>query len=317
MTKILVMGAGVSGLTCAVELARQGHEATVWAKDMPEDTTSAVAAAYWAPYACNPQDKVIEWSRATKKYLEESVMPDETSGVRAVEMIEYFDHEAEGPWWRDAIEESSFLKASELPDGYKSGFKASLLLIDTTKYLPWLVRQLEALSIELQQHEIQSFSEIPAQFEVVINCTGLGSRKLCRDERLYPVRGQVVVVESGNVNKVFADDVAHNSLTYIIPRYNDTVLGGTAQANDWNLTVNPEDTREIIEKAQKLIPGFKPGKVIREKVGLRPYRDEVRLELEITADRKIVHNYGHGGAGYTLSWGCATDVAKIVKEAMA
>jgi len=45
-------------------------------------------------------------------------------------------------------------------------------------------------------------------------------------------------------------------------------------------------------------------------LGLRPYRSTVRLEcVDLENAKRLVHNYGHGGSGYTLAWGCAEDVA--------
>ncbi len=315
MSQILVIGAGVSGLTCALVLAREGHEVSIWAKDLTENTTSAVAAAYWAPYMCNPVEKVIEWSRYTKAYFKDQIMTQQSSGVLPLYMTEFFDNEGEEPWWRDAVEGGEHLDISELPDGYKSGFKAHLLLIDTSIYLPWLVQELGKLGVATEQKMVSSFSSIPDKFEVIVNCTGLGARELCKDEKVFPIRGQVIkVVKSSDLNQVIADDTAHNSLAYIIPRVNDVVLGGTAQPNDWNLEVDVEDTKTILRKAKLLFPNLGKVKVISENVGLRPSRDEVRLEVEKIDDRTVIHNYGHGGAGLTLSWGCANEVLNLVTQ---
>jgi D-amino-acid oxidase len=66
----------------------------------------------------------------------------------------------------------------------------------------------------------------------------------------------------------------------------------------------------IRERCIALVPALKDATVLEHKVGLRPGRKEVRLELEPLANnRAVIHNYGHGGAGFTLSWGCAAEVA--------
>ena len=50
-----------------------------------------------------------------------------------------------------------------------------------------------------------------------------------------------------------------------------------------------------------------------ERVGLRPCRrGGVRCEMEVMGSKTVVHNYGHGGSGITLSWGCAGEVLDIV-----
>jgi len=97
-------------------------------------------------------------------------------------------------------------------------------------------------------------------------------------------------------------------------RYNDIILGGTVQANNWSTEVDSQDTADILRKAKAISPSFDDVEVIEAKVGLRPARDEVRLEVEQFGDKYVIHNYGHGGAGFTLSWGCANDVVGFVKE---
>ena len=92
------------------------------------------------------------------------------------------------------------------------------------------------------------------------------------------------------------------------------ILGGVAQTNDWSLDVRMKDREYILEKCIKLIPELKNAEIIEDMVGLRPGRSEVRLEKEILFGRPIIHNYGHGGSGVTLSWGCADDVVELANE---
>lgn len=314
MKKVLVIGAGVSGLTTALVLARDGHDVTTWAKDLTQNTTSAVAAAFVYPFHCEPRDKVIAWTKFTREYLESAVIPDLSSGVRSVRMVEYFDELTPDPWWEPIVDVFGHVPSEDLPQGYKDGYYAQLALMDTSLYLPWLIDQLSALGVLVEQRAVTKFSEIPSDFELIVNCSGLGSRELCNDDRIFPTRGQVLRVKSEGFDKVVSDDTAHNSLAYIIPRVNDTVLGGTAQENDWNLEVDPKDTADILEKAKALSPLFANPEILEIKVGLRPSRDAVRLELEEIDARKVIHNYGHGGSGYTISWGCAQEIASILRE---
>ncbi len=108
------------------------------------------------------------------------------------------------------------------------------------------------------------------------------------------------------------DDEGHNQLAHIFPRSRDIVLGGTAQPNAWDLSPQDADRAEILGKAALLDPLFNEVEILSEAVGLRPARPTVRLELEKTGDQTVVHNYGHGGAGFTLSWGCAEEVVDLV-----
>ena len=312
--KTLVIGAGVSGLTTALVLARAGHDVNIWAKDLPENTTSSKAAAFWYPYLCNPREKAIPWSKATREYLVNVVAKDQASGVWPMRMVEYLDEPRPEPWWLPAVEEYGEVEKDNLPDGYTNGYWASMVLIDTSKYLPWLVEQLLSEGVAIEKKPLQSFKEVPTIYDLTINCTGLGARELCNDESVYPVRGQVVRIKQMGLHDVVADDEAHNHLAYIIPRGSDIILGGTAQENDWRTEVDPKDTEDILRRTALLYPELKNVEILEVKVGLRPARDEVRLELENIDGKKVIHNYGHGGAGFTLSWGCAQEVLALTQN---
>jgi D-amino-acid oxidase len=95
--------------------------------------------------------------------------------------------------------------------------------------------------------------------------------------------------------------------TYVIPRTDDVVLGGTDDDGDWSRTPSPEVADHILRRAAALVPEVAKARVVRHKVGLRPARPEVRLER--VGD--VIHCYGHGGAGVTLSWGCADEVRQL------
>ncbi len=311
---ILILGAGVSGLSTGVLLLKEGFNVHIWAKDLPPNTTSNIAAAFWYPYLCNPKDKATEWSGFTLRYLKQNALNDPNSGCITRSVTEVFDKKVGEPWWANAVESYSRPTQDKLPDGYIDAYQTEAILMDTTIYMDWLLSLYKQLGGTLEQKELKSVDEALAGNPIVINCTGLGSRELFNDERVYPVRGQVVLVKPNGFEEVIADDEGHNNLTVIIPRLNDIVLGGTAQPNNWSLEIDPKDTEDILRKAKLLSSAFNEVDVIGQKVGLRPARDEVRLELEKFGDKTVVHNYGHGGAGYTLSWGCANNVVQLVKE---
>jgi len=100
-------------------------------------------------------------------------------------------------------------------------------------------------------------------------------------------------------------------LMYVIPRTNDCVFGGTNDVSD-NLDPDPATTKAIVAECSRVLEIEKP-RVLRERVGLRPFRKSgVRLEKEKLRDgRTVIHNYGHGGSGFTLSWGCAEKVVEL------
>jgi D-amino-acid oxidase len=130
------------------------------------------------------------------------------------------------------------------------------------------------------------------------------------DQTMHPVRGQVVYVEQVGLDRWWLDG---SGPTYVIPRSKDIVVGGTDDEGEWDRNPDPATAQHILERARRLVPEISGARVLGHKVGLRPARSEVRLELEQRGSSRTVHCYGHGGAGVTLSWGCADEVAALVR----
>ena len=155
-------------------------------------------------------------------------------------------------------------------------------------------------------------SELPGRVYVV-NCCGLGARDLCDDHSLEPSwRTNCVYTQDSLIGRF--DQRKKEISIYTIPRRDVTVLGGTAQRGDWDEEIRDEDTEQILRKCESLWPELDRSKVVGVSVGLRPSRKEVRLEVENISGRLVVHNYGHGGAGVTLSWGCADEVVRLLSQ---
>jgi D-amino-acid oxidase len=304
----LVLGAGVSGLSTSILLLQAGHAVTIWAKDLPPNTTSNQAAAVWFPYLCQPREKAGPWAKYSLQFFKEYLVPDPASGCRMTTIYELFDQEVGEPWWAAAVDRYAKIDRAKLPHGYVDGYEVESVVIDTSIYMDYLVDWFRRLGGELIQKEIKDISEALAACDLVVNCTGLGSRDLFNDQSLYPVRGQTIKIRSNGFKDSIVDDEAHNQLGYIIPRTHDIVLGGTAQENDWELAPRAADRAEILRKAAELDPRFAQVEILSEGAGLRPVRPTVRLEAERIGAKTVIHNYGHGGAGFTLSWGCAAGV---------
>lgn len=312
--EVLVVGAGVSGLSSGILLIKAGYEVHIWAKDLPPNTTSNIAAAFWYPYLAKPVDKVTKWSGYTLKYLKDNLISDPATGCVTRTVHEFFDHKVDDPSWRSAVENFRRLEPHEIPEGYVDGYATEAALMDTSIYMDWLMSEYQRLGGTIEQKAISKLDEALAVYDIVVNCTGLGARELCNDTSLYPVRGQIVKVKPTGFELVINDDYGPNGLCYIVPRINDVVLGGTEQEHDSNLGIDDQDTEDILRKAWFFSPSFNNAEIIEIKVGLRPVRDEVRVEAESFGNKYVVHNYGHGGAGFTLSWGCAQEVTDIVNQ---
>lgn len=313
--EILILGAGVSGLSCGILLLKKGYKVTIWAKDLPPNTTSNKAAAVWYPYLCFPREKAIPWARITFEYIQKEIMTNPNSGCIMRTVTEMFDKPQPDPWWKDALPgEIERPTQEELPEGYVDAYRIQSIVLDTSLYMEYLMETFKSLKGTVIQKEIKDIQEALQDYELVVNCTGLGSRELFSDDKIYPVRGQMIKIKATGFDQVVVDDDGPNNLCLTVPRVNDIMLGGTTQVNDWNIEIDPKDTEEILRKVALIAPGLKNIEVISESVGLRPVRESVRLEAEKYGDKTVVHNYGHGGSGFTLGWGCAQDVVEVIEK---
>ena len=187
------------------------------------------------------------------------------------------------------------------PAGYADAWSFTSPVIDMPVYLQWLRDRLTELGGTLTRI---SMSSLPHSDGVVVNCAGLGARRLARDEDVRPVRGQVVVVNGVDLEHWWVDATGP---TYVVPRERSVIVGGTDEEGDWSRTPSQETATEILSRATRLVPELTSAKVVGHRVGLRPVRPSVRLE----AEGRVIHCYGHGGAGVTLSWGCANEVTQL------
>lgn len=154
------------------------------------------------------------------------------------------------------------------------------------------------------------------EFDAVFNCSGLGAQKLCNDVKVVPIRGQIIKVRAPWVKTAFYADYD----TYILPGFGGVVtLGGIRQYESYNLQIDKYDSISIRERCESLLPSLANAEVVRESVGLRPYRSSVRVESESLTDSngrplKIIHNYGHGGYGVTTAPGTAAYAVHLLRE---
>jgi D-amino-acid oxidase len=299
MARVTVVGAGVVGLTCAVRLLEEGHRVDVLARDLPLETTSAVAAALWYPYGAFPPDRVLAWS--VRSYDVFVALADVAgAGVAVRSGVELFATPQEDPWWRSAVPR---LEHVPPPPGYADAWSFPAPVVEMPTYLSWLTSRVSDMGGTVTRLNLAA---LPSGPDVVVNCAGIGSRLLASDPTVEPVRGQVVYVSQVGLEEWLLDSSA--ALTYVVPRSDDIVLGGTDEEGDWSRTPSPETAEAILARARALVPALESAKVLGHRVGLRPARPSVRVERV----GSTVHCYGHGGAGVTLSWGTADEVVELV-----
>ncbi|MFJ6631902.1 FAD-dependent oxidoreductase [Streptomyces sp. NPDC091376] len=314
---VIVVGSGVIGLTTAVVLAEEGRRVRVWTREPAQASTSAVAGALWWPYRIEPAALAGEWSLASLRVYEELAKRPEETGVRLVAGVHSGVRQADlGPWAGQLAGRVREPVPGELPDGVTSALWARLPLIDMPVHLDWLRARFEAAGGTVETRGVGSLDEAAAEAKAVVNCTGLGSRDLVPDPGMTPVRGQLVLVENPGIDTWFtAADEASSELTYFFPQPGRLILGGTAGEHSWSLEPDPATATAIVERCARIRPEIASARVLGHRVGLRPSRaGGVRLSAAPGShDSRLIHNYGHGGAGVTVAWGCAHAAAALAR----
>jgi D-amino-acid oxidase len=385
---ITVIGSGVSGLSCAVALARRfpagdGHCVRIITAHDYSRSTSMRAAAVWYPYDVDSEDKadVTRWGEITFNELVERYLPySDRAGVHLAMGIELFRGEErvrQRPPWADtvaAIEGGQFEQRSYddlvrhhgLPATprikYAGGYVFTTILVEMPTYLAYLVSEFRDLSTtrnpadaittnvvisdrDLQRSAQGTFDhELLAGEDVIVNCTGVQARTVANDPDVHASLGRVIYApleplrhllydEASNRWRTLLDgDLEGEELTYLVPRPLDSicVVGGTAIPIHWDAETQtwPDQSsqeiadieRGILDRCDALLPGVKEAACsvspLQTGVGLRPKRDSgVALfprEPNPEEHPLLVTNYGHGGSGVTLSWGCAAQVVSVV-----
>lgn len=313
--RIAVIGQGVMGLTAASRLLSLGFDVDVISQDDFWKTTSTSAGAYWWPHKAYPQERVSSWSKQTYEEYKK-VKSVAVSGVTFGEHLRFCLDPDDSAYARYLVEDWEEISGSDFGISCQEAYRIVLPVIDVPTYMPYLKKQVQLDGANFFLKKLSTPAELFPQYDLVVNCSGVWARHLVDDKSVFPIRGQVVrVSKSSNIQVSTRIYQKNDEFTLVLPRLNDCILGGTAQENNWSLDVDENDSREIFERCSKVVPALAQCKIIDAVVGLRPGRSEVRLELEMTGPgQPIVHNYGHGGGGFTVAWGCANEVAAIVRE---
>jgi len=312
--RVAIVGAGVSGLACGVLFAERGCRTAIFAEETAQGTTSAAAAAVWFPYHAEPADAVIAWALETYRLLV-NLARERGTGVSIIELRQFSrtDEIQKIPQWAIPFGARQINRDEVLP-AFTSGFTLNVPLMDTTIYLDYLAKRFLAAGGEINGNvRFEKLEDVSPAFDLVINCAGIGARELVQDIDLEPHRGQVAIVPKiDNLScAIVCDDPP---FMYAIPRTNDCVFGGTNEISD-NLDADPTATVRILDECSRVLKVDNPT-VLAERVGLRPFRKSgVRLERDRLRDgRTVIHNYGHGGSGFTLSWGCVEEVFRLIEK---
>ncbi|MDQ0364502.1 FAD-dependent oxidoreductase [Catenuloplanes indicus] len=311
MGRIAVVGAGVIGLSIAYELAAAGHDVTVLADRDHTGAVSSVAAAIWFPHAVDAVPRVLESAELTRERLASLAARPET-GVRLRTGTVLTRRPEPDLSWTSAVPVHRAATPDELPPG-ASGVTCELPVAVTGRYLNWLRAAVAARGVTFGHVTLGSVGEVPPGFDVVVVAAGLRSGALLGgDDQVFPIRGQVVRLANPGLTRWLLDDDNPDGLTYVVPRDDDVVCGGTGDTGAWDETVDPAVERAILARAIALVPALAGAPIVSRAVGLRPARTSVRLEIIGGYPTPVIAAYGHGGSGFTLSWGEAARVRELV-----
>ncbi len=306
--RVRVVGAGVIGLSCAVRLREAGVDAHVVADAHGSATTSAVAAALWYPYHAGPADRVRSWGRTTFHELSR-LADDPTTGVLLRFGVQHLRTAVDPPDW--AADVPGFRATVTSAGPYLGAWTFEAPVADSVAYLAWLTARLTELGGTVTTGHVPSVDAALDGVDRAVLATGLGARTLPGDDELEGGRGQVVLVRAPAVHRWVLDDDHPDGLVYVVPRRHDVVCGGIDIPSDEpGLTPDPELAEAILRRCTEVVPELRGAEVVGHRVGERPVRPSVRLDRV----GNVVHCYGHGGAGFTLSWGCADEVRDLVTE---
>jgi len=255
-------------------------------------------------------------------------------------------------WWKKLVREFRELDQSEIPEPYRFGVGFYTISVNPQEYLVWLKSELASRNVIFERRQVRSLEELRSLVGtqgILVNASSLGSRSIIgvEDTKLYPIRGQAILVQSPGLHEFLAaqgdDHSTQGGEVYIIPRPgatypNTALLGGTFQPGIWDTSLDMGTAQHIFESCAQLAPSLKDSnetKILRHQVGLRPAREDgARLEAEViefplvrthnlapwsleaseSGSMHVVHAYGFGAGGYQASWGAAADVLTLVKS---
>ncbi|TQV95527.1 hypothetical protein V2A60_000717 [Cordyceps javanica] len=350
---VIVLGAGVIGLQTAINLLEAGYSIAIVARDWPGDQnfgyTSMWAGAQWRSTSKMHEKHMQHWERRTFQHWLTLTSRHDVSetGIDRTPGMYYWDSSAsqgrkpeDWIWWAGFIPKFKQLPRSEVPVPVQNygnekdnieGITYESFSISPDMYLRFLQRECERLGGRLIKGEVDRVDGVFAfpgcEGAVgVVNCAGVsGVKTLMGDDKdFYPTKGQAVVVR-GEAKRI-STGLGKDWEAVVVPRkgLNETFLGVTKIYGDGSLNIDDAATQMILDQAKPLAPELldEAGNfhVLRVQVGLRPTRTggaKVALESlpgDDSNNRWVCHNYGHHGAGFEESFGCAETVVKLVSQ---
>jgi D-amino-acid oxidase len=332
--EIAVIGGGVIGLSTANLLLSEGHSVTLYTKEIPPNVTSSIACAIWLPIwtgekeevPLNYADLLTGWSiDSWQEFQHLHQIGAEKYGIHLITNHELFSGEEPLPPYLLATLKSDEIQAVydyNLPASFNFRWSFKTWLIETPIYLRQLLQDFLERGgklVLMTFANVAELQQLPEHF--IFNCTGLGSQELFGDVSLKGIKGQLLLHEPVALD--FALGAGHY---YLIPRSDSLILGSTFEESF--LTEEPTEVaaNEIWQAINQFYQSqgtslaladisLSANRVKKRVAGLRPYRSKgIRLEVEKIGGKLVIHDYGHGGGGISLSWGCAKNALRLFKD---
>lgn len=256
--EVAVLGAGAVGLATARLLQRRGRAVTIYARDLPPNTTSNIAGAQWSPTSVS--DSLdgpfgVRFERAARlahRHFQTLVGPD--YGVRWVDNYFPSDRPMRVADYmariRDLYSEWEDLEGDEHPFPTRYARRVATMFIEPPRYLRALLRDVRIAGGRVVVGEIPDLRQLAALPEpVVVNCTGLGAGKLFGDTSMVPVKGQLVVLRPQpdvDYLTVGGGRFSTRGSQYMFPRSDGIMLGGTFERGVATLEPDPAETERIV-----------------------------------------------------------------------
>lgn len=366
--KVIIIGAGVSGITTAVTLQLLGFDTEIYTdqtigqieeKNAHPDFASLFPSASVIPHSVysGRLRKLFQLSQATFYELRKLPFP----GLTIHKHFEVFELEPVKPDylnWMMNFQEIDQLVSADIPrrsDSQKLyGWAFNCLYADWSLYFPALIQVYQKIGGQVTHQKVEpgKIGDLPA--EVVVNCSGTSSPQLFEDpvENQLVLRGHllhqsnapVITNDDGETISynytpdaaVYADTNGEACDVYCYPRKDGWILGGSRQAanlqdEEWDIFRDENNSykidgvtcpRQIVDLNNEILENtynlsLKDTADLTCLVGYRYIRSKkegLRLDHETISGKKVFHNYGHGGAGVTLSWGCALNIAGQIES---
>ncbi|KAJ6171135.1 D-amino-acid oxidase [Penicillium chermesinum] len=340
---VVVVGAGVIGLTTALLLSElPGYSVIVMAKHMPGDIdieyASPMAGACFMPFSAPGTDNA-SWDGSSWYQFKNLALNHPEAGVSFQEAEVRLREEDLNHLPHKCAEYSLLMSSSYAPPMHKNPpgivqtttFKT--LVINPSVYLAWLVARCIERGVVFQRKKFEHIIEVKLSLPhdsvfAIVNCTGLGAASLggVDDLNVIPTLQQFVVV-SNEASKLIFTSGSSKTGDEMCSVMNRPAGGGTILAGPWHLShwypqVDPNAAIRIMEQALELDPSLNvDGKgigglnIMSHEIGITASRPlGTRVQMETLFDTWLIHNYGHGAAGFQNSFGAASACVNFINN---